>query len=186
MVGDYTEESAVDAALVAAVVEGDERAFEKLVRRHLRSALAVAGARLAIPSDAEDVCQEAFMIALQRIEQCRDPSRFRGWFLTIVKNRAHSRREYEAVRAAADIDDTQIPDGSGSAERTLELEELRGELEEALSHLSELQRRVIVLHDMEGWKHQEIARRLAISYGSSRVHLHKARRRMRDLLRGRK
>ena len=122
------------------------------------------------------------MIALQRIDQCRDPRRFRAWFLTIVKNKAHSRRDYEAIRETKDLDDTPLRDDSARADRATELGELRGALECALSQLPETQRRVIVLHDLEGWRHQEIAQQLAISYGSSRVHLHQARRRMRKLL----
>jgi RNA polymerase sigma factor (sigma-70 family) len=60
--------------------------------------------------------------------------------------------------------------------------ELRGRLREAMTHLTELQRRVLVLYDLEGWRHGEIATELGISAGSSRVHLHVARKTMRKQL----
>lgn len=174
-------DSSVDAQLVARVKAGDQRAYETLVRRHLGAALVVARSRLNVPSDAEDVCQEAFMSALKNIDTCRNPARFRSWLLTIVKNRAHNKREYEAIREHEPLEGTSVrtpPD----VERTLELHELRRDIEAALGHLTELQRRVMTLHDMEGWAHSEIAQRLKISNGSSRVHLHAARKRMRKQL----
>jgi RNA polymerase sigma-70 factor (ECF subfamily) len=65
-----------DAVLVQRTIEGDARAFEGLVRRYLRPAHAVALAVVREPADAEDVCQEAFITALERIEECRQtPSR---------------------------------------------------------------------------------------------------------------
>ena len=72
--------------------------------------------------------------------------------------------------------------GRDDPARDLEQSELRSELQAALAELTDLQRRVIVMHDLEGWAHREIADELSISYGSSRVHLHNARRRMRKLL----
>ena len=56
------------------------------VRRHLRAAHAVARAKLDNPGDADDVCQDAFIKALERIDDCRNPDGFRAWLLTIVRN----------------------------------------------------------------------------------------------------
>ena len=80
-----------DGILVANVRRGDSRAFDQLVRRHLRAAHAVARSQLRNPDDADDVCQEAFIKALKRIDDCRDPEKFRAWLLTIVRNTRPSR-----------------------------------------------------------------------------------------------
>ena len=96
--GKIDEESAdfpSDRTLVVRVRTGDPRAFELLVRRHLRIAHAVARTTLNGDADeVDDVVQESFIVALQKIDECRDPARFRAWLLTIVRNRAHNQREY--------------------------------------------------------------------------------------------
>lgn len=173
-----------DGILVARVRRGDSRAFDQLVRRHLRTAHAVARASLDNPDDADDVCQDAFIRALERIDDCRDPDRFRPWLKAIVRNTAHNRREYNQVRAAAPLEKacaaTSGDDPLADAGRS----ELRSHLREAMTHLTELQRRVLVLYDLEGWSHAEVASELGISAGSSRVHLHVARKAMRKRLAG--
>ena len=171
-----------DATLVASVRRGDSRAFDLLVRRHLRAAHAVARARLDNPADADDVCQDAFIKALERIDDCRNPEGFRGWLLTIVRNTAHNQRDRERLRAATPIDTVMSIASRDDPFADTHNAELRGRLTEAMQHLTELQRKVLVLYDLEGWKHGEIARELGISTGSLRVHLHVARKAMRKRL----
>lgn len=93
-----------DAALVTRARGGDEGAFETLVRRHLRSAYAVALAQLGEEADAQDAVQDAFITALQRIEECRKPDQFGSWLMSIVRNRARDNRRYRAVRDALPLD----------------------------------------------------------------------------------
>lgn len=174
-----------DGILVARVKRGDRKAFDQLVRRHLRAAHAVARSRLNNPAEADDVCQDAFIKALTAIDECRDPERFRAWLLTIVKNTAHNRREYNRVREAAPLDAVQSTAARSDPYEDVRRSQLRDHLAAAMDGLTELQRRVLVLHDMEGWKHAEIGAELGISAGSSRVHLHVARRAMRKTLSGR-
>jgi RNA polymerase sigma-70 factor, ECF subfamily len=171
---------ASDAVLVGRARQGDAGAFDALVRRHLRAAYAVALARLGEAADAEDVCQDSFVIALQRLEECRQPDRFSAWLLRIVRNRAHDHARGQAVRHASPIDELQIPDSAASPLRDAERSELHADLMAALSGLSELQREVLMLFDLEGWSHREIAERLGISEGSARVHLYHGRRALRD------
>ncbi len=173
-----------DAALVASVRRGDHRAFDLLVRRHLPAAHAAARARLDNPADADDVCQDAFIKALTRIDDCRNPAGFRAWLLAIVRNTAHNRREYERLRDATPIDLVASTASRDDPFADMRNAELRDRLTEAMRHLTELQQRVLVLYDVEGWKHGEIARQLGISAGSSRFHLHMARRKMRERLSG--
>jgi len=173
-----------DGALVHRVKQGDARAFDQLVRRHLRVAHAVARRRLDDPSEAEDVCQEAFIKALEAIDQCKNPERFRAWLMKIVANTAHNHRDYARVRDTAALDVATMAVSSDDPYEDARRSQLRDVLKDAMGGLTELQRRVLVLHDMEGWKHQEIGEELGISAGSSRVHLHVARRAMRKTLSG--
>ncbi len=180
----HTGNGDTDAVLVARVRRGDSRAFDLLVRRHLRAAHAVARARLDNPADADDVCQDAFIKALERIDDCRNPEGFRGWLLAIVRNTAHNLREYERLREATPIDMAAPAPSRDDPFADTRNAELRSRLAEAMQHLTELQRKVLLLYDYEGWKHAEIARELGITAGSSRVHLHVARKAMRKRLSG--
>ena len=181
---DPSDRGSEDASLVLRAREGDGQAFEALVRRHYRAAYAVARARVEGPMDAEDVVQDAFVRALERLDDC-DPDRFAGWLLTVVRNRAHNLRVYEGRRAGVDPEETQIPAGrdpDGGTSRRLARSEVRTALENAISLLSPVQREVLLLHDLEGLRHAEIAESVGISVGMSRYHLMQARRLMRHEL----
>jgi RNA polymerase sigma-70 factor, ECF subfamily len=171
-----------DARLVERIRTGDPAAFETLMRRHFRMAFIIAFAHLQNRTDAEDVCQDAFFRCWQRIEECREPARVAAWIAAVVRTVALNRRESlrlratEAIEAAQRIPSSQRTDGG--AVRA----ELRDRLESALRQLLPTRREVLLLHDLEGWKHAEIAERLDISELMSRRHLSDARKRMRELL----
>jgi len=185
--GEIGEETSRDAELVARVLAGDAEAVRELVRRHLRAAHSVARAVLGNVADAEDACQDAFAAVFARLDQCRPASAFRPWLLRCVRNRAISIRRRQQVRRAevlgtgAGETDAPAPaafDPLAAAERA----ELRGRLAAALDTLSDVQREVLLLHDVEGWKHEEIAAHLGVRPGTSRSYLFSARRRMRAVL----
>ncbi len=182
MVEEERYESETDADLVVRARAGDRDAFERLVRRHLRVAHAVAWRQLRDDDAADDVSQDAFLVALQRLDECRQPERFRAWLLTIVRNRAHNYRAREAVRATAQLDDLPALAGGEDPSRRVEDAEFAETLEQALQGLTELQRNVFVLYDMEGLDHAEVAESLGISRSSSRFNLHVARRALRERL----
>ena len=164
--------------------EGDRDAFERLVRRHLRAAHRVALSRTGDPHDADDVCQDAFVRALERLDDCREPESFRAWLLAIVRNRAtdlvrgvdRSRRE-----PLDELDPAEI--GRVASEPAGE-ETVAEPLAAAIDDLPERQRRVVLMHDYEGWSHREVADELDIAVGTSRYHLHEARKRLRASLAG--
>ena len=131
--------------------------------------------------DAEDVCQDAFLKALERLDDCREPDKFASWLLRIVRNRAHNFRAYRRVRATESLELAGAASREDSA-KDAERADLRKRLEDALGELSEIQRQVVLLHDLEGLKHREIAGHLAISEGMSRQHMLKARRTLRKIL----
>lgn len=170
-----------DGFLVGRARAGDAEAFGALVRRHLQPAYAVALARLGEPADAEDIAQDSFLVALQRLDECRNPERFLPWLLAIVRNRARDHQRFHAVRGAVPLDSVELP-SSASPDRDLERSDLRDSLTAAMKGLTEHQREVLLLHDFEGWSHREIAEKLGISEGSARVHLHNGRRSLRARL----
>lgn len=167
--------------LVQRAMGGDRQAFSALVRRYQRAAYLVALGVTREHADAEDVAQEAFLVALERLEECRDPTRFAGWLTTIVKNRARNLLRREQLREGEPVP-FQVPSGTPGPDRETERAMLRGALAQAVGQLSPLQREVVLLHDLEGWKHREIAERLGMPSGTVRSHLHFARRRLREIL----
>jgi RNA polymerase sigma-70 factor (ECF subfamily) len=170
-----------DALLVERARRGDAAAFESLVRKHYRAAYAVALGVLGSAMDAEDACQDAFVRALERLDELRKPERFTAWLLQIVRNRARTIHSYRRVRAAQPLDTVNA---AGSANPGIDAArgELRDKLEAALQDLSEMQRQVVLLHDLDGWKHRQIAVALEISEVMSRQHLFHARRILRERL----
>jgi RNA polymerase sigma-70 factor (ECF subfamily) len=160
--------------LVRRARRGEPQAFDLLARRHLRAAFAVALAVLGRPSDAEDVAQEAFVVAIERLEQCREPDRFSGWLLEIVRTRALNalgrRKRRDGPELADDAAAAATPDGDVA---------LRARLLDALAELGPVQREVVLLHDLEGWTHAEIAEALGLSETNCRQYLFTARRALR-------
>lgn len=170
-----------DRELVLATRSGDEHAFSALVRRYMRSAYVVAYSVTNRHEDAEDAAQESLLVALKRIDECRDPEKFGGWLMTIVRNRSRNLLRREGLRETSQVPETASSD-LPRPDRVLEVTELRGALREALETLPPVQREIVLLHDLEGWKHREIAERLEIPSGTVRSHLHFARKSLRTLL----
>jgi RNA polymerase sigma-70 factor, ECF subfamily len=173
-----------DVFLVQRSLAGDPEAYSELVRRHMSGAYAVALAELGDTRDAEDAAQDTFIQALERLEECRDPSKFGAWVRTISRNRARSLGRRKRVRQAEPLETAYEAAGTSDPGRDMERLELREHLERALATLKPVQRQVIVLHDLEGLKHGEIAMDLGIPEGTVRSHLHFARRALRELLGG--
>jgi len=170
-----------DGELVQRARRGDERAFGLLVQKYGRAAYAVAYSVTGRREEAEDAAQESFLVALQRLEECRSPERFAGWLMTIVRNRSRNLVRRESLRDTDPVPlsaSTRLPTPDRDAERS----ELQAVLRDALDKLPEVQREIVLLHDLEGWKHREIADRLGIPSGTVRSHLHFARRALRDTL----
>lgn len=171
-----------DAELVARTRRGDRAAAGRLVERYLRGCRAVALAITGDEADAEDVCQDAVVAAIERIDDCRRPDRFGAWLMQIVRNRARNHLRDRASRNNVPLG-RELPSRGASPARALERAELRRRLLAALAELSEERREVVLLHDLEGWTHREIAERMELPHGTVRSHLHYARRQLRDRLR---
>ena len=167
------------AELVRAARRGDRTATEQLISRHLRAAYAVALAVLSRPADAEDVAQDAFLVAIERLDECRDPARFSGWLVQIVRNRALHAVEKRKLRDP--VDDA----GEVVAHVPASDVVLRGQLLAALATLTPVQREVVLLHDLDGWTHAELADALGLTEVNCRQHLFTARRALRAALEAR-
>ncbi len=170
-----------DGDLVRRAREGDQASFSALVERYQRAAYAVALSVTSRHEDAEDAAQESFLVALQRIDECRNPERFAGWLMTIVRNRSRNLVRRESLREMDQLPPATRARGM-TPDRSAEASELREALEEALASIPEVQREIVLLHDLEGWKHREIAERMGLPAGTVRSHLHFARKALRAAL----
>ena len=164
--------------LVLLAQRGEEAAFAALVRLHQQRAYAVARAIAATHEDAEDAVQEGFLHAFRALDRFRPEQPFGAWLHRIVANAALDLTRRRKVRAAE-----ELPESVASPFRDpAEASDLRGRLRRALAQLGERQRAVIVLHDVEGFKHAEIGVMLGIPEGTARSDLHHARTLLRRVL----
>ncbi len=166
---------------MARAVAGDRAAFGTLVQRYAGVARRVARAVLGNPEDADDAAQDAMLSALVKLDQY-DPRRpFGPWLLRIVANAATDRRRRRTVRRAEPLDLGFVA-GGPRPDTTAERRALAERLREALAELPERRRMAVVLFDVEGYSHGEIAEILRIPEGTVRSEVFHARRRLRALL----
>jgi len=170
-----------DADLAARVQQGDSAAFDLLVKRHLPRALGVAMRFLGTKEDAEDLVQESFLAALNKIDSFDTSRDFGPWFYRIVVNRCLNARKSIARRTGAELPAELASIGPSPLEEA-HRSEMRDHLERALARLSEKQRAIVTMFDVEGFTSPEIAEMLALSDGTVRWHLHQARRVLRTAL----
>ncbi|HRN52532.1 MAG TPA: sigma-70 family RNA polymerase sigma factor [Gemmatimonadaceae bacterium] len=173
-----TERPADEKPLVLAAQRGEQAAFSELVRRHQRRAYAVARSIVINHEDAEDAVQEAFLHAYRAIDRFLPDQAFGAWLHRIVANAALDVTRRRKVRDADELPETVASPFRHPAEGG----ELRARLTEALNTLPARQRAVIVLHDVEGYKHAEIGQMLDIPEGTARSDLHYARSQLRQVL----
>ncbi len=167
--------------LVARVQRGDREAFAALVDRYSDQAFAVAYGFLQHAEDAKDLVQDAFIRALERIDSLEAGSPFGPWFYRLLVNAALNRRKYLARRWTHEVPPTAAAPESPAVDS--ERAELRGRLARALRTLPAELETIVILHDLEGFTHPQIARVLEIPVGTCRSHLSRGRRMLRALLR---
>ncbi len=169
-----------DRELVERAQRGDRDAFGELVWRYQDTVYTLA-VRLVGPNLAADVAQEALIRAWRAIPKFRGDASFTTWLHRITVNTAWTHRKRAARHIAAELEDTLVDTGK-TPEHAGEIADLRGRLVWAISRLSPGQRAVVVLRDVSGWSHAEIARELGITQTTAKVRLHRARTRLRTLL----
>ena len=173
-----TDASRNERMLVIAAQRGEREAFSELVRTHERRAYAVARAIVVNHEDAEDAVQEAFLHAYRALHRFLPDQAFGAWLHRIVANAALDITRRRKVRDADELPETIASPFRDPAEAN----ELRQRLQDALEKLPARQRAVIVMHDVEGFKHAEIGTMLGIPEGTARSDLHYARSYLRGVL----
>jgi RNA polymerase sigma-70 factor (ECF subfamily) len=176
---------AADAALVERCRRGELGAFEELYQQHARRLYNLALRMLGSTADAEDVVQDVFLLAHRRLDSFRGESSLGTWLYRLAMNQCLDRLRSRAARDSQMTDSFDEAGLSWQPTARAETPVARMDLKAAIARLADGARAVFVLHDVEGLEHREIARALGISEGTSKSQLHKARLRLRQLLRTR-
>lgn len=174
-----------EAELIARAQSGDRAAFAVLVRAHQNEVYTLARRLVGDPDLAADVSQEALIRAWRAMPRFRGDAKLSTWLHRIVVNTAWTQRK-RAMRHTGvpmeEVAERPASLGPNQPEAAGELVELRGRLKTALDGLPDGQRKVVVLKDVYGWSHAEIAETIGISVTAAKVRLHRARARLaRDL-----
>lgn len=165
---------------VALAANGDAEAFERLYRRHVAKVNSLAR-WLVGGNDVDDAVQEVFIRVWQKLNTFAGQSAFGTWLHRVAINALLRRRETAGKFRARQTEDEFALEGAMAPVRH---PELRMAIESAVDTLPRGAREVFVLHDMEGYKHDEIADLLGIDPGTSRSQLHRARMLLRRVLAG--
>jgi len=178
---DPLEQRAEDERLVARLRAGDLDAFEALYRRHSSRVFGLTLRMLRNRADAEDLLQEIFMQAYDKLESFQGRSAFGTWLYRLGVNRCLDHLRSRGAKQQARTDTlgprllgTQFPSGT----RNLELERAIGELPPS-------SRAAFLLHDVEGYDHKEVGEMLGIAVGTSKSLVHRARVKLRSRLKRR-
>ncbi|GGD35889.1 RNA polymerase sigma factor [Pseudoxanthomonas indica] len=177
-----TTAAETDHSLVRLAIGGDMQAFEAIYRRH---ASRIHGVILRLVGGhgvrAEDLTQEAFVRAWQALPKFRFESAFATWLHRLAVNTALMELRTRRAQPLFDDDEERLDD-LGLADSAGQNTALTMDLERAVATLPPRARAVLVLYDVEGWKHEEIASELGMAVGSSKAQLHRARQLLRERL----
>lgn len=171
-----------EAVLVEACRRGERPALHALYERYRRRVFALI-ARIVGAQDAEELTQDVFLRAFRGLEKFRGEAQLSTWMYRLAVNAALSHATRAQARQRRNVSDEaleKMPALDGSPDTGDP--RLRAKLSEALEALPAGYRAVLVLHDVEGLQHDEIAVILGCRVGTSKSQLHKARAKMRDLL----
>ena len=171
--------------LVRRAQAGDRRAFEALYRLEVGRVYAVCLRMVGDRRRAETLTQDAFVHAWQHLDDFREDSAFSTWLHRIAVNEVLMALRAERRRQArvACTDDWSAHDGMAHDGAALQsAPESVMDLERAIAALPEQARAVLVLHDVEGYRHREISEMMEIAVGTSKAHLHRARKLLRAML----
>lgn len=173
-----------DFALAQSAAKGDMFAFEELYQRHHRRVYSICLRMLQNASEAEDLTQDVFIQLYRKIGSFRGDSAFTTWLhrLTVNQVLMHFRKRTVKFEKTTEEGDTpiQVVSGTENPGKMPIVDKIA--IENAIAQLPEGYKNVFVLHDVEGYEHEEVARILGCSVGTSKSQLHKARLKLRKLL----
>jgi RNA polymerase sigma-70 factor, ECF subfamily len=174
-----------DYELAQQSAAGDTAAFEVLYRKHYRRVYALCLRMMSNPVEAEDMTQEVFLQLFNKIGMFRGESAFTTWLHRMTVNQVlmHFRKKSTRSELLTDEGETPVQIVKGTENPGMMPVVDRISLERALQQLPPGYRTVFVLHDIEGYEHYEISDMLGIAEGTSKSQLHKARLKLRQLIR---
>ena len=178
-----------EAEAIRRAQQGDAEAFERIYRLHNRRVYALCLRMVGNTAEAEDLTQEAFLQLFRKIATFRGESAFSTWLHRLTVNVVLMRLRKKTLTETS-LDEATDPDeDSGGPRKDIGGPDLRlsgsvdrVNLERAVEQLPPGYRSVFVLHDVQGYEHNEIAVIMNCSIGNSKSQLHKARMRLRELL----
>jgi RNA polymerase sigma-70 factor, ECF subfamily len=170
-----SDSDAVDATLAAS---GDQHAFERLYRGHIGRIHSLAR-RMLSDDEADEAAQDVFVRAWEKLATFRGEAAFGTWLHRLAINVLLGRREKHGLRRQRFLDGDAVletvPGRRGAPETSMDMER-------AIALLPDGARQVFVLHDVEGYRHEEIAGMLGLATGTSKSQLHRARMTLRQHL----
>jgi RNA polymerase sigma-70 factor (ECF subfamily) len=174
------EGRAREAGLIRQALAGDKAAFEQLYRENVRRVFALCYRLSSDPTLAEELTQDVFVRAWQKLGSFRGESAFSSWLYPLAVNMSLTERR-SRMRRTARVFATEDPAVFEKPGRS-PAHEAGFDLEKALATLPPGARSVFVLHDVEGYKHPEIAKLTGVATGTSKAQLHRARKLLREAL----
>jgi RNA polymerase sigma-70 factor (ECF subfamily) len=173
-----------DFELAQKSAAGDTAAFEEIYHRHFRRVYALCLRMMGNPTEAEDMTQDVFLQLFNKIGMFRGDSAFTTWLHRMTVNQVlmHFRKRSTRSEKTTEEGETpvQIVQGTANPDKMPVVDRIA--LERALQQLPTGYRTVFVLHDIEGYEHYEVADMLGIAEGTSKSQLHKARLKLRQLI----
>ena len=189
------EASPTDGQLVTRALDGDRKAFDDLILRYQRQAVAVSYRLLGNTQDALEVTQDAFLKGFTSLASLQKPEAFGGWLMRIVSNLSLNFRRGRKTRQQLPLDDLLSNDSStannsgsdwmaqsGDPVRKLESEEMGKKLQEALNSLPEKQRLAIVMFTIEQMPQKQVAETLECSVEAVKWHVFQGRKKLKEML----
>ena len=198
-IGTASPSGPTDGALVEQVIGGKRSAFDELVRRYQRQAVAVSYRLLGNSHDALEVTQDAFVKAFSSLATLQKPEAFGGWLMRIVSNLSLNYRRSRKTRSQLPLDDLLGPtesaqqaesaggssdwmSQSGDPVHLLASEEMGRKLQAALAQLPEKQRLAIVMFTIDEMPQKQVAEALQCSVEAVKWHVFQGRKKLKELL----
>lgn len=171
--------------LISRAQAGDRAAFAALVREHSDMVYTLARRLVGDPHLAADIAQETMIRAWKSLPKFRGDAQLSTWLHRITVNTAWTQKKKAKRHSGSNLEDMAelaAPMDVSHPEVAGEIADLRGRLREALDRLPDPQRQIVVMKDIHGWSHAEIAESAGISVTAAKVRLHRARARLARML----
>ena len=173
-----------DLELTRSASSGDMASFEEIYRRHHRRVYSICLRMLQNASEAEDLTQDVFIQLYRKIGSFRGDSAFTTWLHRMTVNQVLMHFRKRTVKFEKTTEEGETPDqivsGTANPEKMRIVDKIA--LDNAIAQLPDGYKNVFVLHDVEGFEHEEVAKILGCSVGTSKSQLHKARLKLQKLL----